>query len=178
MDVWRPLFCLALAGYDGCTILLVSHWPWNYLETLHFSAQHPSQDSSLPKLQPWKSGFMAVLVGLHSLYALFVLLALSVSILGQRDWMWGSVLHAWLQTLKSIPSLSKFNLSFTLVLLLIRHRGSRCKSATLCLLFELLQGRPVQLKFYENLLVLRPCSLLENFLPYGRKPWSWSCRVL
>ena len=173
MDVCgRPLFYLALAGYNGCTMLLVSHCGLEITWRLsHFSTQHSSQESSLPKLQLWKSGLRAVFRGHISLYAgaLFVLPVLSVSMLGQWDWVWGSVLHAWLQTFKSIPShqLVSYPCSLTDK---IQRKQMQKPLCVYCLSHY--KGRAVRLKFHETLLVLRPCSLLENFLPYGRKPWS------
>lgn len=153
-------------------MLLVSHCGLEITWSLsHFSAQHPSQESSLPKLQLWKSGLRAVFRGHSSLYAgaLFVLPVLSVSILGQRDRMWGSVLHAWLQTLESIPS---HQLVFYPCSLTDKIQRKQMQKLLCVYYLSYYKGRAVQLKFHENLSVLRLCSLLENFLPYGRKLWS------
>ena len=153
----------------------LSLWPWNYLETLPFLCPAPIPGVVSAKIAAFEIWSQGCIQGHISLYAgaLFVLPALSVSILGQRDWMWGSVLHAWLQTFKSIPShqLVSYPCSLTDK---IQRKQMQKLLCVYCLSYY--KGRAVHLKFYENLLVLRPCSLLENFLPYGRKPWS--CRVL
>ena len=129
MDVCgRPLFYLALAGYDGCTMLIVSHCGLEITWRLsHFSAQHPSQESSLPKLQLSKSGLRAVFRGTF-LFMLVLFLCFQSFQFLYWDSETGCEGQYFMLDYKLSSQFLATNLSLTLVLLLIRYRGSSCKS--------------------------------------------------